>query len=68
MRDLLRDYWPPIVLVAVVVLVTAGLIVWVAMQPNGGCPAHTIPEVTGWIPIVVGKVVVMSPIMSCVAS
>ena len=65
MRRLLRDYGVPIALVVVVVLVGAGLIIWSAMQPNGGCPAHTVSTVSGYIPLVVGKIVMMEPITSC---
>ena len=62
---LLSNYGVPIALVVIVVLVCIGLIIWSAMQPNGGCPAHTVSTVTGYIPLVVGKTVMMEPITSC---
>jgi len=67
MRDFIRDCWPALLIVVLVLMALAGLIVWAALQPNGGCPPHTVSTITGWIPISTGKTVIMDPIVSCVA-
>lgn len=57
--------------VAVFVLligIVAGGITWVALQPNGGCPAHQHPVITSWIPIITKYTTTMVPVFTCEAN
>jgi hypothetical protein len=54
-----------IIIGIILALALTGFIIWVALLPNGGCPAHTVATVTGWMPISTGKSIIMTPIISC---
>jgi hypothetical protein len=53
----------PLLLVGGVILACVLL-----LGPNLGCPKGTTPVTTGYYPLMVGKVMVMEPIISCEAT
>ena len=70
MRNLFCDSYGlrplAVFLIAAVVIVGALAILWAVLPNHGGCAQGYHGVVTGYMPMVVGKVVTIIPITTCV--